>query len=227
MTATNKTKNYNLPQWVGTDNLSIMGDMNGAFGKVDEILKTFSDDIATAKATATGSSEISAGSSVTAQSALQKATEALNKATEALQNATTAKAYVGKIILSSTLDTMEKVISQFGGKRWSLIQDKFLIGAGGKYAGGVTGGEETHALTVDELPSHTHDVYASLKYNGNKYPVSFFPSTATAGGGWAYLGSGADNSITGTIKVDNTGGAKPINMMPPYISVYIWTCQEI
>lgn len=226
MTATNKTKNYNLPQWVGTDNLSIMGDMNGAFSKVDEVLKGFDENIGVAKATATGASEISAGSSITAQSALQKATEALNKATEALKNATTGTAYPGKIILSSTLDTMEKVISQFGGKRWSLIQDRFLIGAGGKYAGGATGGEEKHTLTVKELPSHKHDLYAELKANSNKYPVSFFPSTATAGGGWAYLGSGTDNSITGTIKVDNTGGSEPINILPPYIAIYIWICHE-
>ena len=101
MTATNKTTNYKLPQWVGTDNLSIMGDMNGAFNKIDEVLKGFDDNIGVAKATATGASEISASSSVTAQNALQKATEALSRATEALQNALTGKAYIGKIILNS------------------------------------------------------------------------------------------------------------------------------
>ena len=226
MTATNKTKNYNLPQWVGTDNLSIMGDMNGAFSKVDEILKTFNEDIATAKATATGSSEISAGSSVTAQSALQKATDALNKATEALQNATTGKAYVGKIILSSTLDTMEKVISQFGGKRWSLIQDKFLIGAGGKYAGGVTGGEESHTLSVDELPSHKHDVV--FMQNGHPRPSSLYHTNANFGTNYEAASYGGDSTAkVGEYTTSNTGGSKPISMLPPYIAVYIWTCQEI
>ena len=227
MTATNKTKNYNLPQWVGTDNLSIMGDMNGAFLKVDEVLKGFDDNINVAKATATGASEISASSSITAQSALQKATEALQKATEALENALYSRAYKGKVIITDTLDTMEKVIAQHGGKRWSMLTDRIIMGAGGKYGVNVTGGEETHTLTVEELPSHKHDVYAELKVNSNKYPVSFFPSTATAGGGWAYLGSGTDNSITGTIKVDNTGGNKPINMLPPFTTMYIWVCQEV
>lgn len=226
MTATNKTKNYNLPQWVGTDNLSIMGDMNGAFTKVDEILKTFNDDIATAKATATGSSEISASSSVTAQSALQKATEALNKATEALQNATTGKAYVGKIILSSTLDTMEKVISQFGGKRWSLIQDKFLIGAGGKYAGGVTGGEESHTLTIEELPSHKHDVVFMQGVTPRK--AGLYRTDAGNGSGFeaGSYGETGSNRI-GEYTITKTGGSKPMNNLPPYIAVYIWTCQEI
>ena len=226
MTATNKTKNYNLPQWVGTDNLSIMGDMNGAFSKVDKILKTFNDDIATAKATATSSSEISAGSSISAQSALQKATEALNKATEALQNATTGRAYIGKIILSNTLDTMEKVISQFGGKRWSLIQDKFLIGAGGKYAGGVTGGEESHTLTIKELPSHNHDVV--YMQGATQRKAGLYRTNAGNGSGFeaGSYGETGSNRI-GEYTITKTGGSKPINILPPYIAVYIWTCQEI
>ena len=226
MTATNKTTNYKLPQWVGTDNLSIMGDMNGAFTKIDEVLKGFDDNIGVAKATATGASEISASSSVTAQSALQKATEALNKATEALQNALTGRAYIGKIILSNTLDTMDKVIAQYGGKRWSLIQDKFLIGAGGKYAGGVTGGEETHALTINELPSHTHDVVYIQGTTPRK--AGLYRTNAGNGNGFeaGSYGETGSNRI-GEYTVTKTGGSEPMNILPPYIAVYIWTCQEI
>lgn len=225
MTATNKTTNYKLPQWVGTDNLSIMGDMNGAFGKIDEVLKGFDDNIGVAKATATGASEISASSSVTAQSALQKATEALNKATEALQHALTGKAYVGKIILSNTLDTMDKVIAQYGGKRWSLIQDKFLLGGGGEYAVGTTGGSKSHTLTVDELPSHKHGMYAQM---GNvKRGVGYYQTNAGGGALWSLLSQGETTGKTGTLEIENTGGNAPIDTLPPFIAVYIWTCQEI
>ena len=224
MTATNKTTNYKLPQWVGTDNLSIMGDMNGAFTKIDELLKGFDDNIGVAKATATGASEISASSSVTAQSALQKATEALNKATEALQNALTGKAYIGKIILSNTLDTMDKVIAQYGGKRWSLIQDKFLLGGGGEYAVGTTGGNKSHTLTVEELPSHKHGMHAQM---GNvKRGVGYYQTNAGGGTLWSLLSQG-ETGTTGTLEIENTGGNSPINMMPPFIAVYIWTCQEV
>lgn len=226
MTATNKTTNYKLPQWVGTDNLSIMGDMNGAFTKIDEVLKGFDDNIGVAKATATGASEISASSSVTAQNALQKATEALNKATEALQNALTGKAYVGKIILSNTLDTMDKVITQYGGKRWSLIQDKFLIGAGGKYAGGASGGEETHTLTINELPSHNHDVVYMQGIKPRKagiYRTNAGNGSGFEAGSYGEIGS---NRI-GEYITTKTGGTEPMNILPPYIAVYIWTCQEI
>lgn len=224
MTATNKTTNYKLPQWVGTDNLSIMGDMNGAFGKIDETLKTFDDNIQVAKATATGASEISASSSVTAQSALQKATEALQKATEALEHALYSKAYKGKVIITDTLDTMEKVIAQHGGKRWSMLTDRIILGAGGKYGVNVTGGEESHTLTIDELPSHTHGIHAQM---GNvKRGVGYYQTNAGGGTLWSLLSQG-ETGTTGSIVIENTGGNKPVNIMPPFTTMYIWVCQEV
>ena len=32
----------------------------------------------------------------------------------------------------------------------------FLLAAGTTYSAGSTGGEATHTLTVDEIPSHSH-----------------------------------------------------------------------
>ena len=43
----------------------------------------------------------------------------------------------------------------FGGK-WKPIQDTFLWCAGPKHAAGTTGGAETHTLTIDEMPAHSH-----------------------------------------------------------------------
>lgn len=43
----------------------------------------------------------------------------------------------------------------FGGT-WEPIQDVFLYCAGPKHAAGETGGEETHKLTVEEMPEHNH-----------------------------------------------------------------------
>ena len=41
----------------------------------------------------------------------------------------------------------------FGGT-WQRIQGRFLLGADSTYSAGSTGGEETHTLTVDEIPAH-------------------------------------------------------------------------
>ena len=226
MTATNKTTNYKLPQWVGTDNLSIMGDMNGAFGKIDETLKTFDDNIQVAKATATGASEISASSSVTAQSALQKATEALQKATEALEHALYSKAYKGKVIITDTLDTMEKVIAQHGGKRWSMLTDRIILGAGGKYGVNVTGGEETHTLSIEELPSHKHDVVYMQGVSPRKAGV--YRTNAGNGNGFeaGSYGETGTNRI-GEYTTTNVGGNKAFNILPPFTTMYIWVCQEV
>jgi hypothetical protein len=37
------------------------------------------------------------------------------------------------------------------------LTDRFIVGAGNQYSVGDIGGEEEHQLTVDEMPSHTHD----------------------------------------------------------------------
>jgi len=37
------------------------------------------------------------------------------------------------------------------------LRDRFIVATGGSYTLGNTGGEDLHALTVGEMPSHTHD----------------------------------------------------------------------
>ena len=51
MSSTNKTENYNLPQWIGTDKPTFLGDFNGAFLSID-------NGIYEAKALAENASEI-------------------------------------------------------------------------------------------------------------------------------------------------------------------------
>lgn len=48
MTATNKTTNYELSQFVGTDRPTWLGDYNGDMSKIDAQLKQNADDIASA-----------------------------------------------------------------------------------------------------------------------------------------------------------------------------------
>lgn len=50
MTATNKTVNYELSQFVGADRPTWLGDYNGDMSKIDRQLKQNADDIASAAA---------------------------------------------------------------------------------------------------------------------------------------------------------------------------------
>lgn len=60
MASTNKTTNYQLPQWVGTDHPSFLEDFNPAFQKIDETLKAIDE-----KATGGGSGGTSVATGIT------------------------------------------------------------------------------------------------------------------------------------------------------------------
>ena len=44
------------------------------------------------------------------------------------------------------------------------LRDRFLVGAGNTYKLGDIGGENRHALTIDELPAHNHDAQNAIGY---------------------------------------------------------------
>lgn len=70
MGSTNKTTNLHLPQWIGTDKPTFLGDMNDAFLRIDN-----------------GYGEIDGN----ATSAVSQAGQAVSKATDALEKAETAQ----------------------------------------------------------------------------------------------------------------------------------------
>ena len=59
---------------------------------------------------------------------------------------------VGSIYISVNSTSPQTL---FGGT-WEQIKDTFLLATGDTYANGSTGGEATHTLTENEMPSHTH-----------------------------------------------------------------------
>lgn len=124
----------------------------------------------------------------------------------------------------------------FGGT-WARIEDTFLLAAGQTYVAGDTGGEATHTLTAEELPTHTHYAKGNDSTENDNWtipavrnisgtsgiltvsqgtdrvvPASKFESDASWGN--FYLGS-ETGGITGT-----SGTAH--NNLPPYLVVYVW-----
>ena len=108
--------------------------------------------------------------------------------------------------------------SLFGGT-WELIQNKFLLGTDDLANLGNTGGEATHQLSVDEMPSHRHEQMAE---EGN----AIRPMTSPAGNiATSFYGPRLNLSASSTDKgigTDVAGGSQAHNNMPPYIKVAIW-----
>lgn len=111
----------------------------------------------------------------------------------------------------------------FGGT-WEQIKDRFLLACGDNYQNGAAGGEATHTLTINEMPSHTHDV---KQRESSPAPVSsFYNNVYTEGGIEHVLAQSAritiNQNATDHLFNTNTGGGQAHNNMPPYLAVYMW-----
>lgn len=97
----------------------------------------------------------------------------------------------------------------FGGT-WAKIKDRFLLAAGDTYNAGTTGGEASHVLTENEMPSHRHNFMSELFWSA-------------ADGGWASFRTGTQTQVsTANLRTDYAGGGTAHNNMPPYLTVYMW-----
>ena len=115
---------------------------------------------------------------------------------------------VGSIYLSAS-ETSPAIL--FGGT-WEQIKDRFLLAAGSTWAAGTEGGEASHTLTNNEIPSHTHNINASYSNPGSETCVN------------GKLLAGNDNN-SWLWEFTNTGSAgdgEAHNNMPPYLAVYMW-----
>ena len=148
--------------------------------------------------------------------------------------------------------------SEYFGGTWIQLEGRFLLGVGAPgtnsdstygspsapttaftSASGVKGGEESHQLTIDEIPSHTHttngmwagadqtsDYYLVLQGDGNLVWYYYNGSSQTAK--WHSNSSGYTGNLyrNWAFGIDgnsgNTGNSQSHNNMPPYKVVYIW-----
>lgn len=99
----------------------------------------------------------------------------------------------------------------FGGT-WTQLKDRFLLGAGSTYTNGSTGGEASHTLTENEMPSHSHGQYVTVSSGGSLSANCDYDS---------YV-SGKARKSAQNVSTDPTGGGNSHNNMPPYLVVYMW-----
>ena len=113
--------------------------------------------------------------------------------------------------------------SELFGGTWEQIKDTFLLGAGDNYAAGSSGGAATHTLTVNEMPSHQHDIRNrdGLGVNGLCATTS---TSGEDGNNWCFQDMIIDETAnaSGDFMTTFVGGGAAHNNMPPYLTVYMW-----
>lgn len=124
---------------------------------------------------------------------------------------------VGSIFIS----TVNTNPSTYFGGTWERIKGRFLLAADDStYTLGATGGEVTHKLTVDEMPSHSHDMDEE-SYGGGGYKNKM-GIRQDGGGSSHWTPQYAQTTSYSIYKPTYTGGSQAHNNMPPYLVVYIW-----
>lgn len=118
MGATNHTTNYNLPQFVGSDKPTWLGDVNGAMNLIDAQMKSNNDLGTLAKTTADSAQENAITAIGTANQAQTDARSANETASTALQKSLTNEANINKFNLNNFIQleapTLSGVISGNG-----------------------------------------------------------------------------------------------------------------
>ena len=93
----------------------------------------------------------------------------------------------------------------FPGTTWEKIKDRFLLASGDTYTSGNTGGAATVTLTLNQIPSHTHNVtYAAYSREAGNNPASTLDYTSK------------------TKATSSAGGGQAHNNMPPYLVINVW-----
>lgn len=109
-----------------------------------------------------------------------------------------------------------------GWEQFEPAAGRFIIGVGGKYelpyVGGEPryqiGGEETHVLTVEEMPNHFHGgEFRQLPVTGpDQFNILVVPGEGQGTGSPA---------VTSWVNGHPHKGTDPHNNMPPYVALYI------
>lgn len=91
------------------------------------------------------------------------------------------------------------------------LSGRFIVGAGGGYAIGATGGEEMHKLTINEMPSHRHKTVVKTVGYGASHNSK--PEVVT------YDGYMKNNGARVLEAGGFTGGDQPHENRPPYYAL--------
>ena len=98
-----------------------------------------------------------------------------------------------------------------GWTQYENLAGRVPVGSGGGYPLGTTGGENTHTLSISEMPNHNHN-------NGEFKYLSRFTGQNTAGSIDHYSAAGhREPDLVFTEEILSSGGSQPHNNMQSYL----------
>ncbi|MEN9868527.1 MAG: hypothetical protein RL748_4117 [Pseudomonadota bacterium] len=92
------------------------------------------------------------------------------------------------------------------------LKDRFIVGAGASYGVGATGGANTVALSINEMPSHNHN-------NGNFSQLLQNTGRDTTDGLDNNAGGTGEPDVARSAAMVNTGGGQAHENRPPYYAL--------
>jgi hypothetical protein len=113
----------------------------------------------------------------------------------------------------------------FGGS-WTKIRGRFLFASDSNHDVGDTGGEETHTLTLSEMPSHYHN-YDKFRCHQHRYETNTF-FDANSGCSYRYpvevtrFKDNYNERFLYTSYTTSVGGGGSHNNMPPFLTANCW-----
>lgn len=141
-----------------------------------------------------------------------------------------SKTWVPPVGMILTTGSPTSPAALYDGTSWARITDRFLIGAGGNYSLGSTGGSTAHTLTVAEMPAHSHG--GSITGAGNHTHTLTAYTDASSGSYLNYqdrVSFGMSNRTTSAagahshaVSVGSSGGNKSFSILNQYIAKFIW-----
>lgn len=84
-----------------------------------------------------------------------------------------------------------------------------------------TGGEKTHTLTVDEMPSHNH-LFDRTSSGTGWTDYAIVDSAVSVNNQWGVHFEIASGYYASNARMTETGGSKSHNNLQPYFACYIW-----
>ena len=179
MSSTNKTQNYNLSQYIGSDKPTYLGDYNADMLAIDTQMKLNENNIEVAKTTADTAQERADEGYTLAETANGTAETANGTATTALENSLTNQAKISKLNISGDVLTYSGLdmninngnIRQYSNIKIQCNSDKSIIKISGRlWVAVATAGEFTVTIPATPLRPTNQIKFDSVlitMYNNN------------------------------------------------------------